>query len=60
MQKDRDMSYLFISHDIALVQEFCDRIIVMKNGKIVEEGPSEEVIRSPKNAYTKLLMDSVL
>lgn len=54
------MSYLFISHDIALVQEFCDRIIVMKNGKIVEEGPSEEVIRSPKNAYTKLLMDSVL
>lgn len=60
LQKDRDMSYVFISHDIALVQEFCDRIIVMKNGKIVEEGPSEEVIRSPKNAYTKLLMDSVL
>ena len=60
LQKERKMSYLFICHDIALVQDFCNRVLVMQHGKIVEAGTTEDVIRHPKQAYTKQLMDSVL
>lgn len=54
------MSYLFICHDIALVQLFCDRVLVMYKGKIVEQGIPDEVIRNTKDGYTKRLIDSVL
>jgi len=54
------MSFLFISHDLALVSSFCDRICVMRAGEIVEEGETLKVIRSPQNAYTKQLVASVL
>lgn len=60
LQKSMNMSYLFICHDIALVQDFCDRVMVMHNGKIVETGTTDEVIQHPKQAYTKKLIDSVL
>ena len=60
LQKDRELSYLFICHDIALVQEFCDRLIVMYHGKIVEEGKTDDIIRSPQTDYTKMLISSVL
>ena len=59
-QKGSDMSILFICHDIALVQQFCDRVLVMYKGKIVEEGAPDEVIRNPKNDYTKRLIESIL
>ncbi|MDO4491375.1 MAG: dipeptide/oligopeptide/nickel ABC transporter ATP-binding protein [Lachnospiraceae bacterium] len=59
--KDKlDMSYLFICHDIALVQNFCDRVLVMYQGRIVEEGIPDEVIRNPKEEYTRNLIASVL
>ena len=54
------LSILFICHDISLVQQFCDRVLVMYRGEIVEEGTPDEVIRNPKNDYTKRLIDSVL
>ena len=60
LQKELKMSYLFISHDIALVQDFCDRVIVMHDGNIIETGTTEEVIRHPQQDYTKKLIDSVL
>lgn len=60
LQQDREMSYLFICHDIALVQDFCDRVLVMHEGRIVEQGTPDEVINSPQEAYTKRLIDSVL
>ena len=60
LKEKMDMSYLFICHDIALVQNFCDRVLVMYQGKIVEEGIPDEVIQNPKEAYTKNLIDSVL
>ena len=60
LQKNLNMSYLFICHDIALVQDFCDRVMVMHHGKIVEMGTTDEVIQHPKQAYTKKLIDSVL
>ena len=55
-----DLSILFICHDIALVQEFCNRVLVMYRGDIVEEGAPDEIIHSPKNEYTRRLIDSVL
>lgn len=60
LRRELDMSYLFICHDIALVQEFCDRVIVMHHGKIVEEGAPDEVIRNPRDDYTRKLIESVL
>ena len=60
LQKNLNMSYLFICHDIALVQDFCDRVMVMHHGKIVEMGTTDEVIQHPNQAYTKKLIDSVL
>ena len=59
-QRGKNLSILFICHDISLVQQFCDRVLVMYHGDIVEEGVPDEVIRAPKNAYTKRLIDSVL
>ena len=60
LQRDLLISYLFICHDIALVQDFCDQVIVMNQGEIVEEGAVNEVIRAPQQAYTRKLIDSVL
>jgi peptide/nickel transport system ATP-binding protein len=60
LREERQMSYLFICHDIALVQNFCDRVLVMYHGKVVEEGIPDEVIRHPQNDYTRNLIDSVL
>jgi ABC-type glutathione transport system ATPase component len=59
-RQGRGLSILFISHDISLVQQFCDRVLVMYRGEIVEEGTPDEVIRNPQNDYTKRLIDSVL
>ena len=60
MRKEKKLTILFICHNLALVQSFCDQILVMKQGKIVEEGKPEEVIRHPQHAYTKQLVESVL
>ena len=59
-QQGRNLSILFICHDISLVQQFADRVLVMYHGNIVEAGTPDEVIRTPKNDYTKRLIDSVL
>lgn len=60
LQQERHMAYLFICHDIALVQDFCDRVLVMQAGRIVEAGTTENVINNPRQAYTRTLLDSVL
>lgn len=60
LQKKKQMSYLFICHNLALVQMFCDRVVVLYEGRIVEEGIPDEVIMNPKSDYTKRLLDSVL
>ena len=60
LEEERQMSYLFICHDIALVQNFCDRVLVMYQGEIVEQGKPDDVIQKPEHAYTRRLIDSVL
>jgi len=56
LQDEFRLSYLFISHDMAVVHHLCDRIAVMHNGRIVEEGQSHAVIHSPQHAYTQTLL----
>ncbi|MBK8955647.1 MAG: ABC transporter ATP-binding protein [Saprospiraceae bacterium] len=58
LQENFGLSYLFISHDLAVVHFLADRIIVLENGKIVEEGPSSELIENPKHPYTKSLIQA--
>ena len=53
------MSILFISHDLAVVAELCDRVAVMRQGLIVEQGPASQVLSAPANPYTAELLDSV-
>ncbi len=55
-REEMQLSYLFISHDIHVVYRMCDRIMVMKDGHIIETGDTEEVFNHPKEAYTKLLL----
>ncbi|UEM12596.1 ABC transporter ATP-binding protein [Bradyrhizobium barranii subsp. barranii] len=53
------MSYLFVSHDLNVVRLLCDRVIVMRTGRIVEEGSSEKVLSDPQDDYTKELLTAI-
>jgi peptide/nickel transport system ATP-binding protein len=53
------MSYLFVSHDLNVVRLLCDRVIVMRTGRIVEEGTSEQVLGDPQDDYTKELLTAI-
>lgn len=56
LQEKHHLSYLFISHDLALVYSICHQIVVMKDGKIVEQGSREKVFYTPESEYTKVLL----
>lgn len=58
--KERDMGLLLISHDLAMIGEYCDKIGVMYNGRMVELGETEEVLRSPQHDYTRSLLNAAL
>jgi peptide/nickel transport system ATP-binding protein len=58
LQERRGLSILYITHDIAAARKVSDRIVVMLDGQIIEEGPSNEVVTAPKQAYTKKLLGS--
>ena len=59
VQRNTGVAYLFITHNFAVVEWMADRVAVMKDGKIVEEGTAQEVLCRPKEAYTKALLASV-
>lgn len=56
LQDERGLSYLFISHDLKVVRALCHRVIVMQRGRIVEQGPVEDVLTNPKTEYTQRLV----
>lgn len=59
LKKEFGFTSIFISHDLSVVRFISDRIMVMNKGKIIEEGPSDEIYFSPKNEYTKKLIDAI-
>jgi microcin C transport system ATP-binding protein len=56
LQQRHDLAYLFISHDLKVVRALADEVIVMRNGKVVEQGPSDQIFDHPRTDYTKALM----
>ena len=58
LQKEMGISILFISHDLRVVYQMCDRLIIMQDGEIIERGNVEEIYKSPKTTYTKLLLEA--
>jgi peptide/nickel transport system ATP-binding protein len=59
LKEEFGFTYLFISHDLQIVKYFCDRVLVIQNGKLVESGFSEEIYREPKEEYTQKLIAAV-
>ena len=59
LRRRLNLSYIFISHDLAVLRLVSDRIAVMRNGNIEEIGPAEEIYRNPKSSYTRELLESV-
>lgn len=59
IRAEQGISFLFISHDLAVIRQICDDTIVMRFGEVVEQGPTERVLDAPEQAYTQLLRDSV-
>ena len=59
LQDKLGLSYMFITHDLATVKSIADEVVVMKNGKVVEQGPKTEMFTPPHHAYTDLLLSSV-
>lgn len=60
LKEKKNLSFLLICHDLALVQAFCDKVLVLCRGKVVEQGMPDDIINHPKEEYTRILVDSVL
>jgi len=58
LRRELELSYLFISHDLNIVYQLCDYVLVMKNGKVVEQAPVQRLFESPQEEYTKTLLEA--
>lgn len=58
--KEKKLTLIYVSHDIKLLSKICERIIVLKNGKIVEKNTTEEILKNPQDEYTKLLVRAAM
>ena len=59
LQSELGLTYLFVAHDLRVVREFCDEVLVMYAGNVVEQGPVEEVFNNPQHDYTRLLLSAI-
>ena len=59
LQSEFNLAYMFITHDLATVKAIADEVVVMQNGRVVEQGPKEEMFQPPHDPYTELLLSSV-
>jgi microcin C transport system ATP-binding protein len=60
LQHERNLAYLFISHDLKVVRALANNVIVLRDGKVVEHGPADIVLEKPKEDYTKALIAAAL
>jgi peptide/nickel transport system ATP-binding protein len=60
LRRELGLTYVFITHDLAVVRQVTDRVYVMRDGSVVESGPTEQILTSPAHDYTRMLLDSVL
>ncbi|MFW5641394.1 MAG: dipeptide ABC transporter ATP-binding protein [Roseicyclus sp.] len=60
LREERDLSMVFVSHDLAVVEALCDRVVVMDAGRIVEEGPADRIFAAPQHARTRALKAAIL
>ncbi len=58
LRHDLDLGYLFVSHDLAVVEQLCDEVVVMKEGRVVERGRCDAVFGAPRQAYTRALLEA--
>ena len=56
LQEDHGLAYLFISHDLKVVRALANEVVVLRNGKVVEQGPAADIFDAPQTDYTKALM----
>lgn len=59
LQRDLDLTFLFISHDLSVVAHVCDYVVVMYHGRIMEQGPKREIFHNPTHEYTKTLLSAI-
>jgi ABC-type glutathione transport system ATPase component len=59
LKREMKLAMAFISHDLSVVRAVCNRVYVLREGRVVEEGPCEEVFKAPRDAYTKSLIDAI-
>lgn len=60
LQTDHDLSYLFISHDLQVIRAMSHEVLVMRQGVVIEQGPTEDIFKAPQRAYTKTLLNAAL
>ncbi|RXZ72543.1 dipeptide/oligopeptide/nickel ABC transporter permease/ATP-binding protein [Agromyces albus] len=60
LQSELDMAMLLVTHNFGVVADICDRIVVMQNGAVVEEGPAIEIFQNPQDEYTRMLLGAIL
>jgi peptide/nickel transport system ATP-binding protein len=58
IRRERDLSIILVSHDLGVVAEMCDRVVVMKDGRVIEQGTVDEILQAPKDDYTRRLIAS--
>lgn len=59
LKEKHGLSFIFICHNLALVQMFCDKVLVLSEGKVVESGTPDDIINHPKDPYTRMLVEAV-
>ncbi len=60
LREERGLAFLFITHNLSVVDYFADQVAIMKEGRIVERGPVEQIMRDPRDPYSQQLLEAVL